>query len=149
LPSAVLGPVESPPWKRQRRFPASILTRQRVPFRVLAPQRGRSLRWSGEPSPASPSSAMRWHLAPTAQSRSEQVRRGFPGHPNQPYRLQSVQFSWETRGGGALASAASMAAWRSASRCRSFFSIRASPSSRTTSGVSVRWTGSLKREIAA
>ena len=41
------------------RMPGSTLTRQGTPFRVLAPQRGRSLRLSGDPSPASPSSAMR------------------------------------------------------------------------------------------
>jgi hypothetical protein len=28
LPSVVLGPVESPPWKRQRRLPGSTLTKQ-------------------------------------------------------------------------------------------------------------------------
>jgi hypothetical protein len=33
-------------------------------FRVLAPQRGRSLRLSMDPSPQSPSSFMRLHLAP-------------------------------------------------------------------------------------
>jgi hypothetical protein len=74
LPSVVLGPVESPPWKRQRRLPGSTLTRQGVPFRVQAPQRGRSFRWSGEPSPASPSSASRLHLPPIPQAESEQVR---------------------------------------------------------------------------
>jgi hypothetical protein len=124
LPSAVLGPVESPPWKRQRLFPASTLIRQGLPFRVLAPHRGRSLRRSGDPSPASPSSAMRLQLAPIAQAGSEQVRRRFPGQPNQPYRFQSVQFSLVTRGGGALARAASMAALRRASSARPCSSTR-------------------------
>jgi hypothetical protein len=120
LPSAVLGPVESPPWKRQRRLPGSILTRQAAPFRVRAPQRGRSLRRSGEPSPASPSSAGRLHLAPKPQAGSEQVRSRFAGHTIQPRRCQWFQFSLVTRGGGGLAGAASMAAWCAASLCRSF-----------------------------
>ncbi len=56
LPSVVLGPVDSPPWKRQRLLPGSTLTRQGAPVWVQAPQRGRSFRRSGEPSPANPSS---------------------------------------------------------------------------------------------
>ena len=36
-PLSVLGPVESPPWKRQRVFPGSARTRQLPPARVLAP----------------------------------------------------------------------------------------------------------------
>jgi len=58
---------------------------------------------------------MRLQLAPMAQAGSEQVRCRFPGQTNQPYRFQSIQFSLETRGGGDLARAASMAALRRAS----------------------------------
>ena len=99
-------------------------TRQGVPFRVLAPQRGRSLRRSGDPSPVSPSSAMRLHLAPIAQEASEQVRRRFPGHVNQPYLFQSIQFSLVTHCRGGLARAASMAALLRASLARCCSSTR-------------------------
>jgi hypothetical protein len=40
----VLGPVDLPPWKRQRVLPGSALTRQQPPARVLAPQRSRPSR---------------------------------------------------------------------------------------------------------
>jgi len=96
-----------------------------TPYYIRAPQRGRSFRRSGEPSPASPSAAKRLHLAPIAQSGSEQVRCPFPGQPNQPYRFQSVQFCLETRGGGGLAIADSMAALRAASFFLSLSIIRA------------------------
>jgi hypothetical protein len=43
-PAPVFGPVDNPPWKRQRPFPSSTLTMQVPPARVLAPQSGRSLR---------------------------------------------------------------------------------------------------------
>jgi hypothetical protein len=122
LPSAVLGPVESPPWKRQRLLPGSTLTKQGTPFRVRAPQQGRSFSRSGEPSPASPSSARRLHLPPIPQAESEQVRWPFAGQTIQPCRCQWFQFSLVTHG---LATAASMAARRAL--CRSFPSIRASP----------------------
>lgn len=125
LPSAVLGPVESPPWKRQRCLPGSTLTRQGTPFRVRAPHQGRSLRRSGERSPASPSSARRLHLPPTPQAGSEQVRFRFAGQTIQPRRCQWFQFSLVTPGGGGLASPASIAPWRAASLCRSFSRIRA------------------------
>ena len=68
---------------------------------------------------------MRSQLAPIAQAGSEQVRCRFPGQTNQPYLFQSVQFSLETRGGGDLASAASIAAWRAASSSRLCSSTRA------------------------
>ena len=58
LPSAVRGPVESPPWKRQRTLPGSTRTAHGRPWRLRAPQRGRSLRLSGEPSPAKPIARM-------------------------------------------------------------------------------------------
>ena len=119
LPSGVLGPVESPPWQRQRRLPGSTLSRQGVPFRVLAPQQGRSLSRSGDPSPASPSSAIRLHQAPMPQAGSEHVLWRSAGHPIQPCRCQSIQLSLVTRGGGGLASAASIGTWPSTSSgCR-------------------------------
>jgi hypothetical protein len=36
LPSMVLGPVDSPPWNRQRRFPGTTLMMHGAPARVLA-----------------------------------------------------------------------------------------------------------------
>jgi Thiamine pyrophosphate enzyme, N-terminal TPP binding domain len=65
LLSAVLGPVERPPWKRQRFLPGSTLN-----------QTGRHSgcrrrRRSREPSPASPISARRLHLPPIPQVESE------------------------------------------------------------------------------
>jgi hypothetical protein len=68
---------------------------------------------------------MRLHLAPIAQSGSEQVRCHRPGQTHQPYRFQSVQFCLETRAGGGLARAASMAALRAVSLWRSSANIRA------------------------
>ena len=41
-PSAVRGPVERPPWKRQRRRPGSDSARHAVPRRVSAPHRTRA-----------------------------------------------------------------------------------------------------------
>jgi len=125
LPSVVLGPVERPPWKRQRRLPGSTLTRQGAPVWVQAPQRGRSLRRSGERSPASPISARRLHLPPIPQAESEQVRSRVAGQTIQPCRCQRFQFSSVTNGGGGLARAASMGAWRAASLCRSSSNNRA------------------------
>jgi hypothetical protein len=40
FPSTVFGPVESPPWKRQRRLPGTVATRQGSPCRFFAPQVG-------------------------------------------------------------------------------------------------------------
>ena len=102
-------PLAEAPRRGASGLPASTRTKQGVvPLRVLAPQRGRSFRRSGEPSPASPSSAKRLQLAPIAQAGSEQVRCHRPGQPCQPYLFQSDQFSLVTRGGGGLASAALM-----------------------------------------
>jgi hypothetical protein len=47
-PAGVLGPVDLPPWKRQRALPGSALTWQRPQTRVLAPQRCRPLRRIGD-----------------------------------------------------------------------------------------------------
>jgi hypothetical protein len=110
---------------RAGREPAveAAVTRQGAPVRVQAPQRGRSLRRSGEPSPASPISARRLHLPPIPQAESEQVRSRVAGHMSQPRRCQRFQFSRVTNGGGGFASTASIAARLAASLCRS--SIRA------------------------
>jgi hypothetical protein len=47
-PASVFGPVDLPPWKRQRAMPGSALTWQQPPARVLAPQRRRPLRRLGD-----------------------------------------------------------------------------------------------------
>src|ERR1700756_4863936 len=47
-PASVFGPVDLPPWKRQRALPSSALTWQQPPARVLAPQRRRPLRRLGD-----------------------------------------------------------------------------------------------------
>jgi hypothetical protein len=47
-PAGVFGPVDLPPWKRQRALPGSALTWQQPPARVLAPQRSRPLRRFGD-----------------------------------------------------------------------------------------------------
>jgi hypothetical protein len=49
LPSVVLGPVDSPPWNRQRRFPGITRMMQWPPARVLAQHLGRNLRFKGGP----------------------------------------------------------------------------------------------------
>jgi hypothetical protein len=67
LPSAVPGPVESPPWKRQRPLPGSTRPAHGLPCRLRAPQRGRSLRFSGEPSPARPIARMARRLRQTTR----------------------------------------------------------------------------------
>jgi integrase len=43
-PASVFGPVDKPPWKRQRAFPSSTLTKHLPPARVFAPHRGWFLR---------------------------------------------------------------------------------------------------------
>src|SRR5260370_29491922 len=49
LPSTILGPVDGPPWKRQRLFPGSTLMVHGDPARVLAQHLGRNLRFNGSP----------------------------------------------------------------------------------------------------
>src|SRR6516164_9832598 len=49
LPSAVLGPVDKPPWNRHRRFPGTTLMMHGAPARVLAQHLGRNLRFKGCP----------------------------------------------------------------------------------------------------
>ena len=48
-PALVLGPVDIPPWNRQRRFPGITLMTHGAPARVLAQQLGRNLRFKGSP----------------------------------------------------------------------------------------------------
>jgi hypothetical protein len=67
---AVLGPVDSPPWDRQRRLPVSTLTAHGFPCRFLAPHIGRVLRGKSEPSPASPSASIARHAKPAAARRA-------------------------------------------------------------------------------
>jgi hypothetical protein len=49
LPSVVLGPVDSPPWNRQRRFPGITGMMHGAPALVLAQHLGRNLRFKGSP----------------------------------------------------------------------------------------------------
>jgi len=44
-PAFVLGPVDIPPWNRQRRFPGTTLMMHGAPARVLAQHLGRNLRF--------------------------------------------------------------------------------------------------------
>jgi hypothetical protein len=48
-PAFVLGPVDSPPWNRQRRLPGTTLMIHGAPALVLAQHRGRNLRFKGSP----------------------------------------------------------------------------------------------------
>src|SRR6266851_4704793 len=48
-PAFVLGPVDSPPWNRQRRFPGTTLMMHGAPALVLAQHLGRNLRFKGSP----------------------------------------------------------------------------------------------------
>src|SRR5258708_17913626 len=45
-PAFVLGPVDSPPWNRQRRFPGTTLMMHGAPALVLAQHIGRNLRFN-------------------------------------------------------------------------------------------------------
>jgi len=73
LPSAVLGPVESPPWKRHLRLPGSTLTAQGLLCRFRAPQTGRCFRGRGERLPLKPSAQSSRQSAPILQRLLEQV----------------------------------------------------------------------------
>src|SRR5262245_6742407 len=46
-PAFVLGPVDMPPWNRQRRFPGTTFMMQATPALVLAQHLGRNLRFKG------------------------------------------------------------------------------------------------------
>jgi hypothetical protein len=56
-PAFVLGPVDSPPWNRQRRFPGTTLMMHGAPALVLAQHLGRNLRFKGSPVCDRPHSA--------------------------------------------------------------------------------------------
>ena len=87
LPSAVRGPVDSPPWKRQRSLPGSTRTAHGCPWRFWAPHRGRSFRLSGVPSPARPIARMATQEAPRPQTWSTQVVL-CRGQATKPYSCQ-------------------------------------------------------------
>jgi hypothetical protein len=57
-PAVVFGPVDSPPWKRQRRLPGSTLTPHGLPWRLRAPHIGRSFRGNGMQLPFKPSAQL-------------------------------------------------------------------------------------------
>ena len=66
LPSAVLGPVDLPPWYLQRCIPGTTLFLQIAPMRVVASQSGLSRAGRAAPSSAKPracifSQALPWH----------------------------------------------------------------------------------------
>ena len=67
-PAFVLGPVDIPPWNRQRRFPGTTLMMHGAPARVLAQHLGRNLRFKGNPRCDRPRSNILRH-----QRRSRQV----------------------------------------------------------------------------
>src|SRR5262245_7221795 len=67
----VLGPVDSPPWNRQRRFPGTTLMMHGATARVLAQHLGRNLRFKGSPVRDRPRSSILRH-----QCRSRQVTSG-------------------------------------------------------------------------
>jgi hypothetical protein len=46
-PATLLGPVDAPPWNLQRRLPGTTRMMHGAPARVLAPHRGRNLRFNG------------------------------------------------------------------------------------------------------
>src|SRR5262249_4911457 len=74
LPSTDLGPVDSPPWKRQRRFPGVTLMMQGAPARVLAQHFGRNLRFKGSPLCDRPRSNILRHQCRSRQVGSEHPR---------------------------------------------------------------------------
>src|SRR5215510_6561496 len=74
LPSTVLGPVDSPPWNRQRRFPGTTLMMQGAPARVLAQHLGRNLRVKGSPVRDRPRSSILRHQCRSRQIPSEHSR---------------------------------------------------------------------------
>ena len=76
-PAVVFGPVDSPPWKRQRRLPGSTLTPHGLPWRLRAPHIGRSFRGNGMQLPFKPCARSSRQSAPILQQWSEQVCRSF------------------------------------------------------------------------
>jgi len=74
LPPAVLGPVDSPPWNRQRRFPGTTLMMHGAPARVLAQHLGRYLRFKGSPLGDRPRSSICRHQCLSRQVTSRHAR---------------------------------------------------------------------------
>jgi len=74
LPSAVLGPVDSPPWNRQRRFPGITRMMHWSPARVSAQHLGRNLRFKGSPLCDSPRSSICRHQCISRQVTSRHAR---------------------------------------------------------------------------
>jgi hypothetical protein len=70
-PAVVFGPVDSPPWKRQRRLPGSTRTPHGLPWRLRAPHIGRSFRGNGMQLPFKPSARSSRQSAPILQQWSE------------------------------------------------------------------------------
>jgi hypothetical protein len=67
----VLGPVDIPPWNRQRRFPGTTLTMHGAPARVFAQHLGRNLRFKGSPLRDKPRSSNLRHQLRSRQIASE------------------------------------------------------------------------------
>src|SRR5262249_4301840 len=74
LPSSVLGPVDSPPWKRQRCFPGTTLMMHGTPARVFARHLGRYLRFKGSPLGDRPRSSICRHQCLSRQVTSRHAR---------------------------------------------------------------------------
>jgi hypothetical protein len=90
----VFGPVDKPPWKRQRAFPGSTRTPHGLPRRLRAPQTGRSLRGKGERLPLNPSARNSRQSAPILQRWFEQACGRFDaGQTMKPERCQLRQAS--------------------------------------------------------
>ena len=73
-PAFVLGPVDSPPWNRQRRFPGTTLMMHGAPALVLAQHLGRNLRFKGSPLCDRPHSSIWRHQCRSRQAPSEHAR---------------------------------------------------------------------------
>ena len=74
FPSTVLGPVDKPPWNRQRRFPGTTLMMHGAPARVLAQHLGRYLRFKGSPLGDRPRSSICRHQCLSRQVTSRHAR---------------------------------------------------------------------------
>jgi hypothetical protein len=70
-PAFVLGPVDIPPWNRQRRFPGTTLMMHSAPARVLAQHLGRNLCFKGSPLRDRPPSSILRHQLRSRQIASE------------------------------------------------------------------------------
>jgi hypothetical protein len=68
------GPVDSPPWNRQRRFPGTTLMMHGAPALVLAQHLGRNLRFKGSPLCDRPRSNILRHQCRSRHAPSEHAR---------------------------------------------------------------------------